>query len=131
MRSRYALRLQPTPASSLLPCVVTMSYQDDLSQLMPTIYSQVRLAANSDSTANILQYAKDYQLMGSPFPTLPSSLAPSLSQQQQEQHEQEEHQQQKQKQTTLQQHTRKQQGMTQTLGTGRMVACRPFNLELR
>lgn len=102
-----------------------MSCQDDLSQLMPTLYSKVRLAANSDSTANLLQYAKDYQLMGSPSPVPASSLIPSPGvQQQQQQLEQQNH-------AALHQYTQRQQDRTQMQGNGRVIAHRSFNLELR
>lgn len=98
-----------------------MSCQDDLSQLMPTLYSKVRLAVNSDSTANLLQYSKDYQLMGSPSPVPASSLIPSPGVQQQQQVEQQQQQ----------NHAARQQDRTQMQGTGRVIAQRSFNLELR
>ena len=104
-----------------------MSCQDDLSQLMPTLYSKVGLAVHPDSTANLLQYAKDYQLMGSPSSAPASSLIPPTGVQQQQQLGQE-HQQ---NQAALQQYTQRQQDRTQMQGTGRVIAHRSFNLELR
>ena len=102
-----------------------MSCQDDLSQLMPTLYSQVRLAGNSDSTANLRGYAKEHQLVGSPSPVLLGLAVPLHCQQPQEQLQQQ------QSYPTLQRHTEHQQDMAQRQGTGRRVAHRAFHLELR
>ncbi|KAL3142808.1 hypothetical protein ABBQ38_003107 [Trebouxia sp. C0009 RCD-2024] len=106
-----------------------MSCQDDLSQLMPTLYSQVRLAVNSDSTANLRAYAEEHQLMGSLSPVLPGSAVPLHCQQPQEQLQLQ--QQQQQSYPVLQRHTQRQQDITQRQGMGRRVARRAFHLELR
>lgn len=102
-----------------------MSCQDDLSHLMPTLYSQVNLAAKSDGTADLPPNAKEHKFVGSPSPVLPGSVARLQCQKQQEQLQQ------RQNYPALQRHIEYQPDMRQRKGTGRRVARRAFHLELR
>ncbi len=101
------------------PLLSTMSYQDDLSQLMPSLYSKVKLAYGSDSTADLAQYADNH--------ALPLLISPAAEQNCQpygpigaEQ-----------LQPVLNMKPRVQQGLSQRPGTGRTVAHRAFDLMLR
>lgn len=109
-------------APGMLP--VDMSCQDDLSQLMPSLYSRVKLAYGSDRTADLVQYTTDRASLVNDFNgVLPSSDEPRLdcegvvTEQQQ-------------LQPLLYINRRLQQG-AQRKGTGRAVAHRAFHLELR
>ena len=110
---------------NVAPLLSTMSYQDDLSQLMPSLYSKVKLAYGSDSTADLAQYANNHALPASsvllinpaveqncqPYGPVGAEQLPL--------------------QPALDIKPRGQQGLSQRLGTGRAVAHRAFDLMLR
>jgi len=107
------------------PLLSTMSYQDDLSQLMPSLYSKVKLAYGSDSTADLAQYANNHALPAS------SALLISPTAEQNCQPYGPFRAEQLPLQPVLYIKPRVQQGVSQRLGTGRTVAHRAFDLMLR
>ena len=108
------------------PLLSTMSYQDDLSQLMPSLYSKVKLAYGSDSTADLAQYANNHALPAS------SALLISPAAEQNCQPYGPTGAEQLPLQPVLNMKPRVQQGLSQRhKGTGRTVAHRAFDLMLR
>ena len=107
------------------PLLSTMSYQDDLSQLMPSLYSKVKLAYGSDNTADLAQYASNHALPAS------SALLISPAAEQNCQPYGPVGAEQLPLQPALNMKPRVQQGLSQRLGTGRTVAHRAFDLMLR
>lgn len=91
-----------------------MAEQDDLSQLMPTLYSRVRLTSVSDETANLAQYRAVQHTLAVPSPGVVQTHAGKLN-------------------TQLEVTTRPQPMLDTRLvrGTGRVVARRGFDLQLR
>ena len=90
-----------------------MAEQDDLSQLMPTLYSRVRLTSVSDETANLAQYKAVQYALAVPSSGVVQTQAGKLN--------------------TQLEATRPQPLLDARLarGTGRVVARRGFDLQLR
>lgn len=107
------------------PLLSSMSYHDDLSQLMPSLYSKVKLAYGSDSTGDLAQYANNHALPAS------SALLISPAADQHCQPYGPTGAEQLPLQPVLDMKPRVQQGLSQKLGTGRTVAHRAFDLVLR
>ena len=107
------------------PLLSTMSYQDELSQLMPSLYSKVQLAYGSDNTADLAQYANNHAIPVS------SALLISPAAEQNCQPCGPTGAEQLPLQPVLNMKPRIQQGLSQRLGTGRTVAHRAFDLMLR
>ena len=96
-----------------------MSSHDDLSQLMPSLYSRVKLTHSADETAELMQYAS--------LPRVPNNLnlnSPALSSKLQCQ--QLNVTMAPEPQLPLAQHR-----LFEAKGSGRIVARRGFNLQLR
>ena len=91
-----------------------MAEQDELSQLMPTLYSKVRLTSVSDETANLAQYKAVQYPLAVPSSGVVQTQAGKLN-------------------TQLEAPTRPQPLLDTRLarGTGRVVARRGFDLQLR
>ena len=101
-----------------------MSCQDDLSQLMPSLYSRVKLTYGSDNTADLSRYANKRPVLDG----IVSEVYPASTEQQ---HLPEPTAEQQRLQNTFCINPRAHQEPMRLKGTGRAVTHRAFHLELR
>ena len=93
-----------------------MVEHDDLSQLMPTLYSRIRLSSATEETANLAQYARVQHALSAPGGLVISKQAADGLLQ---------------KQPLLANNTRGLLKSESGRGTGRTVSLRRFDLHMR